>query len=517
MSRRSQKEISVLVPPNLVPLTTEDPRRIGPYLVIGRIGSGRTGTVYAAVTSSGGDDPLVTVKTLHPAQVNDNRVRAALDQRLHLLSNVDRRCYVPPIAFDTAVTPPWLAMEYVSGIPLAQYARRHGAMGQGRLIALAAGLAEGLSALHIKGVAHGDLKPSNILLSTAGPRILDCALPGDESLLRHSAAWMSPERHEGAPQSPTSDVFAWGAVVAFAATGRLPFGLGEPEVVAARVREEEPALEGVPDELLPLVKRALDRTPDNRPSVRELIGSAIAIWESSTTPSDESPSRGTAVTRVLAREWQGIVEPARLPRMIEIDAPEPGRLRRPPLVLGGAVLALALVIGGIVATLNTVLSSDDSDDPPSSSSSPSPSPSSEPAEDTTAIVRFDPTEQPDDGQTWTYTPVEQAEDELPADAEFLTAEDWSAQWVDVEDAGTEQVVIPADAEVYCAKFCVPGPGHIDDNNRGTFDMTGEEFTEYLKWGKVVIAEVEFAEDSSGGEGPREIATVTEIFPAPSEE
>lgn len=514
MSRRSQKEISVLVPPNLVPLTSEDPRRIGPYLVIGRIGSGRTGTVYAAVTPSGGNDPLVTVKTLHAAQASDDRTRAALDQRLHLLSGVDRRCYVPPIAFDTSTTPPWLAMMYVSGVPLAQYARRHGAMGQGRLIALAAGLSEGLSALHLKNIAHGDLKPSNVLLSSSGPRILDCALPGDESLLRHSAAWMSPERHAGAPQSPSSDVFAWGAVVAFAATGRLPFGIGEPEVVAARVRDEEPDLDGVPTSLLPLLERALDKNPDNRPSVRELLGSTIAIWESTAESTEEKqPTRGTAVTRVLAREWQGIVEPARLPRMIQIDAREPGQRRRTPLVMGGALLAAALVIGGVVATINAVFPNDDPDDQQASSPSPE---TAEAEEDSTPIVRFDPTEQEGEDGPWVYTRVEPMEGGLDMeDAAFLTPRDWSDQWVEIENAESEEAVIPDDAEVYCANFCVPGPGHISNDNRGTYEMNGQEFTEYLNWGDVVIAEVEFTEDST--EGEREIAKVTEVFPAPPEE
>lgn len=210
MSRRSEREVFVLLPPDLLPLASEDPRKVGPHVVIGRVGAGRAGTVYAAVNPTVTADAVVAVKTLDPSHLTDERTRTELDRRLRALVSADSRCYVPPLSYDAFASPPWLAMPYVSGVPLAQYVRKRGPMSLGRLIALAAGLAEGLGALHREGIAHGDLKPSNILLGSKGPRMLDCALPGDESMMRQSAAWLAPERHQGAAPSPAADVFAWG-------------------------------------------------------------------------------------------------------------------------------------------------------------------------------------------------------------------------------------------------------------------------------------------------------------------
>ncbi|MFC3995761.1 serine/threonine-protein kinase [Nocardiopsis sediminis] len=526
MSRRPHREISVLVPPNLIPATSDDPRHVGPYQVIGRIGSGGTGTAYAAVNPTTQGDPLVAVKVLSSPLLEDPAARAVLNRRLTALGAVDGRIYVPPVAFDTASAPPWLAMEYVSGVPLAQFARRHGALGSGRLIALAAGLAEGLSALHVKSVAHGDLKPANVLLGGAGPRILDCALPGDDEHLRRSAAaWLSPERHTGEPPTPAADVFAWGAVMAFASTGRLPFGMGEPHVLARRVSQADPDLVGAPEELLPLIRRALAKDPDDRPTVRELLGSAIAAWEANTSTTADAV-KGTAVTRVLSREWKGVAEQSRLPKVIRLDnGTRPrtggtgaagakggaGRSRLPLLAAGGGVLALALVGGAAWGVLTALDGGSGGDE-----AAASPSPSADTVDDSTAVVRFVPAEQqnPIDGP-WEFTPVEQAENaEAAADGGAaaggtVTPDTWSAQWSEAGDP--QQAVIAPDAEVLCAQFCVPGPGHIEEG-RGTYPVRGQDFIDYLSWGNVVIAEVEFAD--TAGEGPREIVGVTELFPAP---
>ncbi|GAA1088496.1 serine/threonine-protein kinase [Nocardiopsis composta] len=511
MSRRSQHEMSVLVPPNMGGLSSGDPRRLGPYLVIGRIGAGGTGTVYAAVDPMGGEDPLVAAKVLHSPVLADPGRRAQLRERLQALAGVDGRIYVPPVRHDADADPPWLAMPYISGIPLAAYIRRRGPMGRGRLLALAAGLAEGLLALHRHDVAHGDLKPSCVLIGASGPRILDCALPGDEEHLRRTAgAWLSPERHRGGDPTPASDVFSWGAVMAFAATGRLPFGLGEPEELARRVQEEEPVLDGAPPALVPLLERTLDKDPERRPSVRELMGAAIAVWEEEDESDAADGVKGTAITKVLSREWQGVVEPARLPRVIHLEEDGVRRRGRTPLLIGALALALALVGGGAWAVLSALGggSAPPEDAGPASSAPPSGAAEEEPRVET---VRFDPAAQqnPVDGP-WTFTPVQRAEDMEPPEGVLLAPDTWSSYWTDAGE-GPEEAVIAEDAEVQCANFCQPGPGHIEDG-RGTYEMTGQDFIDYLGWGRVVIAEVEIA---PGEGGEPEITRITELFPDPA--
>ncbi|WP_026120641.1 protein kinase domain-containing protein [Nocardiopsis potens] len=511
MSRRSQHEMSVLVPPNMGGLSPEDPRRIGPYLVIGRIGGGGTGTVYAAVDPMGGEDPLAAVKVLTSPVLADPGRRAQLRERLQAVAGADGRIFVPPARHDADADPPWLAMPYISGIPLAAYIRRRGPMGSGRLLALAAGLAEGLLALHRHGVAHGDLKPGCVLIGANGPRILDCALPGDEEHLRRTAgAWLSPERHRGAEPSPASDVFSWGAVMAFAATGRLPFGLGEPEELARRVQEEEPVLDGAPASLVPLLERTLDKDPGRRPSVRELMGAAIAVWEEEDRSEAANGVKGTAITKVLSREWQGVVEPARLPRVIHLEEGGVRRRGRTPLLVGAAALALALVGGGAWAALSAL---GGGTAPPEEAGGASPSPSASPSAEEPRVetVRFDPTAQrnPVDGP-WAFTPVQRVEGMEPPEGVLLSPDTWSGYWTDAEGE-PEEAVIAENAEVLCANFCRPGPGHIEDG-RGTYEMTGRDFIDYLGWGRVVIAEVEIA---PGEGGDPEITRITELFPDPA--
>lgn len=318
MSRRSERTISVLVPPDLASTAPEDPAQIGPYVLIGRLGSGRTGTVYAAVHPTVEPDVLLAVRTLLPSHAADDAARTQLDRRLRALSGADGRCYVPPVAFDAHAEPPWLAMRYASGMPLSQYTRKRGPMSPGRLIALAAGLGEALSALHALDLAHGDLKPSNILLSSTGPRVLDCALPGDAEVVHRSAAWLGPERHRGAPPSEAADVFSWGAVLAFAATGRLPFGMGDPDTFVQRVESAAPDLDGVPAEIRPLLESALAKDADQRPRVREVVRASIELWEEGLGTVGSEAGPGSGVTRLLHREWQGIVEPALLPRVVRL-------------------------------------------------------------------------------------------------------------------------------------------------------------------------------------------------------
>ena len=361
MSPRSPREISVLVPPDLAPLYPDDPSRIGPYLVLGRLGQGATGTVYAAVdvSSSSADDRLVAVKTLKSPELENPDVFPALEQRLRALSTVDAKRVVTPLAYDTDANPPWLSMPYLAGERLSHYITKRGGLNTGKLIALATGLAEGLSVLHARKVSHGSLRPSEILLESHGPHIMECAVAADASRLRGAGAtWLSPERFRGGPPSPAADVFAWGAIVVFAGTGRLPFGTGEPEEIAERAAQGQFALDGLTQGLKPVVSRALDPDPDRRPSLREVMGAVIAVWQTEQIDENEgdeerkAPPGRDELSRILEREWHGVEPPPRVPEVVRLEGRMAAKRPTRALILAGTmVIALGLIGSGVWGSL----------------------------------------------------------------------------------------------------------------------------------------------------------------------
>jgi tRNA A-37 threonylcarbamoyl transferase component Bud32 len=515
MSPRSPREISVLVPPDLAPLYPDDPTRIGPYLVLGRLGQGSTGTVYAAVDASSpaAADRLVAVKTLRSPELDSPDAYPALAERLRSLAAVDSTRVVTPLAFDGDANPPWQAMPYLAGERLSHYVTKRGGLGTGKLIALATGLAEGLSALHARGVAHGSLRPSEILLESHGPHIMECAVPASADRLRGSGAtWLSPERYRGGAATPAADVFAWGAVVAFAGTGRLPFGTGEPDEIAERAAQGAFDLDGLTKGLRPVVGRALSPEPDERPRLREVIGAVIAVWQAEHAEDSPAPGRDE-LARILEREWHAVEPPARVPEVIRLEGRLSGRRpTRAVLMAGTAVVALVLVGTGVWG-ISQILGGEPDEELVSEVADEEEAAPSEAAEDDlTMVVRIDPAEQesPETGP-WTYTPVVHPVEESgePITGQGIpTHDEWAAQWEEAGEPG--EAVIAPDAEVLCAKFCA-APEHvfIDEDGRGTWELTGQDFIEYLSWGPVVIVEVTFAEPE--GDGPREIVSVVERF------
>jgi serine/threonine protein kinase len=174
---------------------------------------------------------------------------------------------------------PWLVTAYVPGPSLADAVSDHGPMGADVVRALAAGLAEGLAAVHAVGVVHRDLKPSNVLLASDGPRIIDFgisraaeagALTGT-GMLVGSPAFMSPEQADGREAGPPSDVFSLGSVLTFAATGQGPFRAGLIPALLFQVVNAEPAIADVPPGLRPLVGRCLAKDPQERPTPAQII------------------------------------------------------------------------------------------------------------------------------------------------------------------------------------------------------------------------------------------------------
>ncbi|MBO7936656.1 serine/threonine protein kinase [Streptomyces sp. S9] len=289
-----------------------DPGRIGPYRVIGRLGSGGMGTVYAALDPGG---RRVAVKVVHPAQAGDDEFRARFKREVELSRRVTGPCLVPLLAADPAAADPWLATPYVPGLTLAEHIATHGPLSGARLYALAAGTAAALAAVHQAGVVHRDVKPGNVILAPDGPRVLDFgiahALEGTSvtrtGVMTGTAGWISPEGYRTGAVGPAADVFAWGALLAYAATGRLPFGTGAPDAVAARVMSADPDLAGLPDDLLDLATSALAKDPEARPTAAALAGRSTVLLAAQSThvlrPEAEAP---TLTADLVMTGWEGL-------------------------------------------------------------------------------------------------------------------------------------------------------------------------------------------------------------------
>ncbi|WP_150237633.1 serine/threonine-protein kinase [Nocardiopsis quinghaiensis] len=300
------------LPTGLKPLERGDPRRLGPYRLVGRIGAGGMGAVYGGLDESG---RCVAVKTVHAKFARRRAYREAFAREVDMLSRARGVSTAHLHAADVTARVPWLAFDYVPGRDLRSHVREFGPLRGEMLRAFAAGTAEGLAALHAAGIAHRDIKPGNVILSPDGPKIVDFGIATtigtrratDRGASYGTPGWVAPERYAGASAAPAADVFAWGALVALAATGRDPFGRGTPEELSQRVRTGHHDMEGVPEDLRPLVERALSTDPDQRPSAVELMGALLL------PPAEAGvDGRGRAVPaaetlRVLLRDyWRGV-------------------------------------------------------------------------------------------------------------------------------------------------------------------------------------------------------------------
>lgn len=258
-----------------LPLAYDDPHLLGPYRLIARLGSGGMGTVYLGRDDGG---RTVALKTMHA------RLAAAPEFRIRFRLETDAarvlggRYGAEVVDADPLAPTPWLATEYVLGPPLDSAVEQCGPLPEMAVRALGAALCEALGQLHSSDVVHRDLKPSNILLTAFGPKVIDLGIAraiGDDRLTRTGAAagtpaYMSPEQATGGEHTAAGDVFALAGVLAFALTGRGPFGGGQAADLLYRVRYGEPDLAGVPDALRPALERALLKEPRHRPSTAEL-------------------------------------------------------------------------------------------------------------------------------------------------------------------------------------------------------------------------------------------------------
>ncbi|WP_162795479.1 serine/threonine-protein kinase, partial [Nonomuraea lactucae] len=253
------------------PLTVGDPVIIGRYLLLGRLGSGGMGVVYLAEHPRGG---LVAVKTPHAVHLKDPTLRARFAGEVAFSRRVVPFCTAAVVEDGTDRDRPYLVSEHVPGPALSQVVAAGGPLTPDLAYGVALGVAGAMVAVHDAALVHRDLKPANVLLSARGPRVIDFGIARDVDTtgayteagqVMGSPGWVSPERLTGGPALPASDVFAWGCLVAFAATGHHPFGAGEDDVLARRIVLEAPRLDGVPAPLRPAVEAALAKDPAARP------------------------------------------------------------------------------------------------------------------------------------------------------------------------------------------------------------------------------------------------------------
>ena len=263
-------------------LQPDDPREIGPYRLLGQLGSGGMGQVFLGMSAGGRP---IAVKVIRTELATDPDFRARFRREVAAAQKVSGLFTALVVDADLDSPMPWLATAYVAGPSLTEAVRGHGPLPIRSLLALTAGLAEGLDAIHAAGVVHRDLKPSNVLLAEDGPRVIDFGISeaaeasaaAGANVMIGSPGYMSPEQVLGVDIGPASDVFSLGAVLTFAATGRGPFGAGSNAALMYRLVNSPADLSSVPDELRSLVGGCLAKHPGDRPTARELLAEVGAL------------------------------------------------------------------------------------------------------------------------------------------------------------------------------------------------------------------------------------------------
>lgn len=266
-------------PPAIAPLTRSDPAKVGPFRLFGRLGGGAMGQVYLGVSKSGRP---VAVKVVRPHLAEDPHFRRRFAAEVAAVRRVDSPYTPAVIDADSAAERPWMATAYIPGPSLGDVIDAAGPLAPDVVLGLAAGIADALAAVHAAGVLHRDLKPANVLLEATGPKVIDfgVAQAEDGSRMTQTGArvgtvpFMAPEQADGRPVTAAADIFALGSILAYAATGVLPFGDGTTGEVLYRIIHTPPdpaALDCGDDRLRTLITRCLDKDPERRPAPAQII------------------------------------------------------------------------------------------------------------------------------------------------------------------------------------------------------------------------------------------------------
>ncbi|WP_299535199.1 serine/threonine-protein kinase [uncultured Streptomyces sp.] len=319
-------------------LTQHDPRRIGPFEVLGRLGAGGMGLVYLARSASG---RRVAIKTVRTELAEDQLFRVRFTREVEAARAVSGFYTAAVVDADPRAAVPWLATAYVPAPSLEEIVNECGPLPTQAVRWLAAGIAEALQSIHGAGLVHRDLKPSNVLVVEDGPRVIDFGIASGVSNTRltmtnvavGTPAYMSPEQaRDSRSVTGASDIFSLGSTLVFAATGHAPFHGANPVETVFMLLREGPDTEGLPDDLRPLIESCMQMEAGRRPSPADLQAQlAPHLFGSGSDDSGTASAwlPGSATAMIETRRGGGRTTAPAAPQVV---APPPPS--RPPLVAG---------------------------------------------------------------------------------------------------------------------------------------------------------------------------------------
>jgi serine/threonine protein kinase len=357
-------------------LAASDPRQVGAYRLLGRLGAGGMGQVFLGESPGG---RKVAVKLVLPQHAADADFRRRFAREVAAARQVGGFHTAPVVDADPDADPPWMVTAYIPGPSLEAAVKQGGPLETEVVRRLGAGLAEGLAAVHACGLVHRDLKPSNIILAEDGPRIIDfgIARPANATALTSSGmvigtlSFMSPEQVSGEQADGRSDIFALGGVLTYAATGRGPFDAATIPAIIHRIASQPPDLGGIIGPLREVISACLAKDPAGRPSLDNLMaslsgtvqpgqvrpGNAAVPSAVQPTPSPTAPSGPPGPqTRTMGLHGRPQQSPAPLQQPLApirrpVTQPEPpARSRRARLPLIAAVCLVGLAAVGLTVT-----------------------------------------------------------------------------------------------------------------------------------------------------------------------
>ncbi|MFI0978495.1 serine/threonine-protein kinase [Streptomyces sp. NPDC021093] len=367
-------------------LAADDPRFIGDYRLLGRLGTGGMGTVFLGRSPSGRE---VAVKVIHEQYSADPDFRTRFRQEIAAARRVSGAFTAAVLDADPDAVRPWMATQYVPGPTLAERLEQQGPLAEGELRLLALGLVEALRDIHRVGVVHRDLKPANVLMAHDGPRVIDFGVSravGNRALtvtghVMGTPPFMSPEQLNS-PRTigPASDVFSLATLLVYAAVGRGPFDADSPYMTAYQVVHERPVLDGVHEPLRGILEYCLVKDPQDRPDTDELA-TLLRRWTPATVPvvegadanadadadadanadavadagpdTDTDTDTDTVVVRRGASGGDHPTPPPRTPRTPRTLRAPLGLLSRRVRIGSAAAFLLALGVGGLVLLLHS--------------------------------------------------------------------------------------------------------------------------------------------------------------------